>query len=282
MRIAIVGFGFVGKALFNGIKEDVETFKVDPLLNTKIKDLDKFEPEIIFICIPTPMNSDGSQDISNLKEVIDDLRKFSSNSLIVLKSTILPSYVKEIKNALPNIVYNPEFLRERFANEDFINSKLIILGGEDKSTKIVGKFYSEYTKCKNHDYQYLDLQTASLIKYAINTFLSIKVVYFNELYNIFNNLESNSSWQNFIDIISIDQRIGNTHMNVPGPDGRLGFGGPCFPKDCNALIKYSYEMGHPFKLLEEAVNINNNIRSQYDQLTKREADQNINFDITNT
>lgn len=282
MRIAIVGFGFVGKALFNGIKEDVETFKVDPLLNTKIKDLDKFEPEIIFICIPTPMNSDGSQDISNLKEVIDDLKKFSSNSLIVLKSTILPSYIKEIKNALPNIVYNPEFLRERFANEDFINSKLIILGGEAKSTKIVGKFYSEHTNCKNHDYQYLDLQTASLIKYAINTFLSIKVVYFNELYNIFNNLESDSSWQNFIDIISIDQRIGNTHMDVPGPDGRFGFGGPCFPKDCNALIKYSYEMGHPFKLLEEAVNINNNIRSQYEQLTKREADQNINFDITNT
>ncbi len=282
MRVAIVGFGFVGKALCNGIKENVDVYKVDPQLNTKIKDLEDFKPQIIFICIPTPMKSDGSQDISSLKEVISDLKEFSSNSLIVLKSTILPDNVNEVKNVIPNIVYNPEFLRERYANDDFINSNLIILGGEDKSTKSIGKFYTQHTNCKNHDYQYTDLVTASLIKYVINTFLSLKVVYFNELYNIFNELESSSSWQNFIDIISIDKRIGDSHMDVPGPDGRLGFGGPCFPKDCNALIKYSYDLGHPFKLLEEASKINNKIRSQYKQLTKRETDQNINFDITNT
>ena len=75
-----------------------------------------------------------------------------------------------------------------------------------------------------------------------------------------------------------DKRIGNSHMQVPGPDGKLGFGGPCFPKDTKALLQYSKDIGEPLKLLEKCISLNNNIRSQYNSLSKREAEQNINFD----
>ena len=84
-------------------------------------------------------------------------------------------------------------------------------------------------------------------------------------------------WEDFIDIISIDERVGRSHMRVPGMDGKFGYGGPCFPKDCNALIKYSYDIGKPFELLEKSSEINNKIRKQYKTLSKREIEQNINY-----
>ena len=279
MKVAIIGYGFVGKALKNGLKTSVEVLLVDPKLNTNINDLKTFKPDTIFICVPTPMNDDGSQDTSILENVIDELNPFSESSLIVLKSTVIPSYVSKIEIKIPNIVYNPEFLRENFANEDFINADLIVFGSKnDEANKKLANFYSQYTKCTNTNYQFTDLISASLIKYSINSFLSAKVIFFNEFFEVFSNSGSKDNWENFIKIMQNDKRIGNSHMQVPGPDGKLGFGGPCFPKDTKALIQYSKDIGEPLKLLEKCISLNNNIRSQYASLSKREAEQNINFD----
>ncbi len=278
MKVGIIGYGFVGKALEAGIKDNVEIIKIDPTLNTYISHLEKFKPDICFICVPTPMNKDGSQDISILQEVIDDLKDISISSLIVLKSTVLPNYIHSIQEEIPELVFNPEFLRERSANEDFVNSKLIILGGPDKSTAVLADFYEKYTLCKTRDFQFTDLISASLIKYAINTFLATKVTFFNELNKIFKESNAIDSWSNFIKIIAIDKRIGSSHMDVPGFDGKFGYGGTCFPKDCKALIKYSEEINSPFELLKKTNEINNKIRKQYNSLSEREINQNINYD----
>ena len=284
MKVAIIGYGFVGKALRNGLKPNVEIFIVDPKQNTDINDLQNFEPDIVFICVPTPMNDDGTQNIQILESVVNKLHEFHNSALIVLKSTVLPSYLSEIAKKVPKIVYNPEFLREDFSNEDFINSNLIIFGGNELSTKTLGSFYRNHTKCIQTEYNYTDLISASLIKYSINTFLSTKVIFFNELYKIFNNSNTNESWENFIKIMTVDPRIGASHMQVPGHDGKLGFGGPCFPKDNNALLEYSKQVGAPFKLLDKTITINNEIRNQYNNLSDREIEQNINFEskIENT
>tara|TARA_B100000989_G_scaffold282042_1_gene246763 strand:+ start:109 stop:957 length:849 start_codon:yes stop_codon:yes gene_type:complete len=278
MRVGIVGYGFVGKALCNAIKKDVKVLKIDPILDSKIDDLVLFNPDICFICVPTPMKIDGSQDTSILEQVFTEINKYLLTTLIVLKSTVLPSYINILQKKNPNLVYNPEFLRERSANEDFVNSKLIILGGPEKETKLLAAFYKEHTKCKTSDYQFTDLISASLVKYSINTFLSTKVTFFNELHQIFTNSGSFETWENFINIISKDLRMGNSHMQVPGIDGKFGFGGPCFPKDNNALIKYSEDIGKPFKLLKTSQAINNKIRRRYESLTNREIQQNINYD----
>ncbi len=279
MRVAIIGYGFVGKALEFGMKDNVETFKVDPNLGTEISDLVDFKPNVCFICVPTPMNDDGSQDAGVLQKVIDDLLLNSITSLIILKSTVLPNNIKKLKTLIPHLVLNPEFLRERHANEDFINSKLILLGGSRESTKLAADFYKNYTNCVTTNYKFTDLISASLIKYSINSFLSLKVIFFNQLNDIFEESNPAINWDKFVDIISTDKRIGDSHMKVPGIDGKFGYGGPCFPKDCNALINYSENIGKPFELLKKSSEINNKIRKKYKELSKREIEQNINYDI---
>jgi len=278
MNIGIVGYGFVGKALAEGIKDDVNILKIDPKLNTTTKDLIEFNPEIIFICVPTPMNDDGTQDIAILKNVIEEVSIYCRNAIIVLKSTVLPSYISSIDNKVNSLVVNPEFLRENFAYEDFINADLILFGSKNLSySQYVSSFYKKHTKCINKEYVYVDVITASLIKYTINSFLASKVIFFNEVKKIFDNSGANDSWTDFIKALSLDQRIGCSHMEVPGPDGRYGYGGACFPKDTNALYNYSSNIGVEFELLKKVISLNNNIRADYTKPTSREIEQNIGF-----
>ena len=279
MKIGIIGLGFVGKALRNGLKENVDSIEIDPKLNTNIEDLKNHKLELVFICVPTPMNDDGSQNINIVNDVINQINQFDTNLLIVLKSTILPKYVKEISKKSKNLVINPEFLREKSANEDFINSEIIVFGGMDENCKKLSHFYKNYTNCICKDHIITDGESASLIKYTINSFLALKVIFFNEIKFVFDSLNSKDDWSNFISALSKDKRIGDSHMNVPGPDGRYGFGGPCFPKDVNALIEYSKEIGKELSLLNKANSINNNIRAEYNELTAREKEQNIKFKI---
>ena len=278
MKIGIIGYGFVGKAMENGIKDNVDIFLVDPILNTKISDLKDFLPEIIFICVPTPMNEDGSQDLSIINSVLKEIKENSINSKIVIKSTVLPDSIIEIEKLIPDVIYNPEFLREKHAFEDFIGSEIIIFGGQKDSANEIANFYKKHTNCINSDYQFTDLITASMIKYSINTFLSTKVIFFNQIFNIFKSLSNEKNWEQFVKIISKDKRIGSSHLSVPGHDGRYGFGGACLPKDSSALINYASSIDESLTLLEKSVEINNSIRSAYDKETQREIDQSINFE----
>lgn len=278
MKIGIIGYGFVGKAMENGIKDNVDIFLVDPILNTKISDLKDFLPEIIFICVPTPMNEDGSQDLSIINSVLKEIKENSINSKIVIKSTVLPDGIIGIEKLIPDVIYNPEFLREKHAFEDFIGSEIIIFGGQKDSANEIANFYKKHTNCINSDYQFTDLITASMIKYSINTFLSTKVIFFNQIFNIFKSLSNEKNWEQFVKIISKDKRIGSSHLSVPGHDGRYGFGGACLPKDSSALINYASSIDESLTLLEKSVEINNSIRSAYDKETQREIDQSINFE----
>ena len=277
MKVAIIGFGFVGESLFNGLKDCVEVLKIDPKLGTNIEQLEDFSPQFIFICVPTPMNEDKTQDITIIESVINKIKKLNTSSLIVLKSTLLPNHVKEIENALPRFIYNPEFLREKHANEDFINSELIIFGGNKEEALNLSKFYKDHTKCICNDHIFTDSITASFIKYAINSFLSVKVVFFNELKDLFDASGADEEWNNFTKYLTKDRRIGESHMQVPGHDGRLGFGGACLPKDSNAFVNYAEQIEKQLNLLNNAINLNNNIRSSYNKQTERELEQNITF-----
>ncbi len=278
LKLGIVGHGFVGKATDHGFNKRVIKFIVDPLLDTSIKDLGDFNPDLVFICVPTPMKSDGGQDSSIIESVFRELTEFCPKAVKVVKSTVLPSILQELKFIDPKVVYNPEFLREKHANEDFINSEMIIFGGDENYSKKVSKAYLMHSSCKSKEHIFTDLETSSLIKYSINTFLASKVIFFNELHNIFNKLNVSDSWESVINIISKDKRIGNSHMNVPGHDGKKGFGGACFPKDSIALIKFAKSLDVNLNSLISTVKINNGIRSEYKELDSRESEQNVSFD----
>jgi len=278
LKLGIVGHGFVGKATDYGFSINVKKFIVDPLLNTTIQQLSDFNPEIIFICVPTPMNNDGSQDTSIINSVVRELIEKCPSSIKVIKSTVLPSTLSTLKRLDKKIIYNPEFLREKHANDDFIKSDMIIFGGQKKLSKIISEAYEHHSKCLTTNYIFTDLETASLIKYCINTFLATKVIFFNEMHDAFKSLEVSDNWEDFAKIISNDKRIGDSHMSVPGHDGKKGFGGACFPKDTMALLKWGKDIGIDMSQIESAIRKNNEIRSKYKSLDIRESEQNISFD----
>tara|TARA_Y100001935_G_scaffold167615_1_gene138077 strand:+ start:9337 stop:10200 length:864 start_codon:yes stop_codon:yes gene_type:complete len=278
LKLGIVGHGFVGKATDWGFNKRVDKFIVDPLLDTNIKDLKEFDPKIVFVCVPTPMNDDGSQDSSIIEKVIKELTSYCPNAIKVVKSTVLPSLLDELKEIDSKIVYNPEFLREKHANTDFVNSEMIIFGGDRNISTQVSNAYLRHSRCKTKEHIFTDLKTASFIKYSINTFLASKVIFFNELYSIYKKLDVRDDWESFVNIISKDSRIGDSHMNVPGHDGKKGFGGACFPKDSLAFIKFAKNLNIDLNLLIAVVKINNQIRSKYEDLDSRESEQNVSFD----
>ena len=277
MKIAIIGLGFVGNALLNALKGDVEVAKIDPKLKTSIKDLKAFNPQITFISVPTPMNKD-LQDLSILNNVIKEIKFLKIKTLVVLKSTVIPPQVESIEKEFEKFVYNPEFLKENDANSDFIKSPFIIFGGKKQPALELSDFYKKYTKCETEDHVFVDAISASLIKYSINSFLASKVIFFNQLFEIFSLSGSKSDWHDLIDVIAKDPRIGSSHMMVPGHDGRKGFGGACFPKDTYALYKYSESLNVDFSLLKSVMEINNKIRMSYNDVTERESMQNIDYE----
>ena len=144
MKIGIVGFGFVGKALFNALSDNVSVIKIDPKLGTNINDLVYFNADYIFICLPTPMSNNELQDISILKKVITKIKKRNIRGQLVIKSTVLPNYLEHIKEIDNEFIYNPEFLREKHANNDFIKSNLIVFGGNKENCKALGSFYDKH------------------------------------------------------------------------------------------------------------------------------------------
>jgi len=278
LKLGIVGHGFVGKATDWGFNKHISKFIVDPLLKNSVKDLEGFKPEIVFICVPTPMNDDGSLDSSIIEKVVEELVLYCPNAIKVVKSTVLPNLLDELHKLDSRLIYNPEFLREKHANLDFENSDMIIFGGDRNISEKVSKAYLRHSRCKTKEHIFTDLKTASLIKYSINTFLASKVIFFNELFSVYERLEVGDSWQSITNIISRDQRIGESHMSVPGHDGRKGFGGACFPKDSLALAKYANSLNIETDLLKTVIRTNNKIRSKYDQIESREAEQNVTFD----
>ena len=278
LKVGIVGHGFVGKATDYGFSIKTEKFIVDPLINTNIKQLSDFNPDVVFVCVPTPMGLSGKQDSSIIESVVEELTEECSDSIIVIKSTVLPSILDILVNVNRDIIYNPEFLREKHANDDFVNSDMIILGGNKDISSKVSNYYFDHSSCTSKQHIFTDISTASLLKYSINTFLATKVLFFNEINEIFEKFDSNDSWQSFTQTMSRDKRIGFSHMNVPGHDGKKGFGGACFPKDTIALIKYAESIGVDLQTLKTVFNKNNEIRKEYDEIGSREKDQNISFD----
>ena len=220
IRLGIVGHGFVGKAVDEGFRKNVEKFIVDPIYKTSIENLVEFNPDFIFVCLPTPMLENGDQDTSILLEVFSELNEKAKSIPKILKSTILPNTLIEIFKASDKVLYNPEFLREKHAYEDFENSPFVILAGENDLSLAVEDLYVNNSCCKTKNFIHIDPVSASLIKYSLNSFLATKVIFFNQLKKIFDASSAEINWNEFIEILTNDSRIGSSHMEVPGHDGK--------------------------------------------------------------
>ena len=160
-----------------------------------------------------------------------------------------------------NFVFNPEFLTERKARLDFINTSRIVLGSNNPlANDTVEKLYRirfPYTRIIKTDFA-----TAQLIKYMANCFFATKVSFMNEMYQVCKAIDGD--WDTAVEGFITDGRIGNSHIDVPGHDGDFGFGGKCFPKDLNAMIKKAESLGVTPNVMKGAWEKNKEVRKDLD------------------
>jgi UDPglucose 6-dehydrogenase len=263
--IGIIGQGFVGSAVNEKFSNffRVLTYDIDKNLSNSKKRIVQRQ-DVVFICLPTPMNPDGSCHTEIVEKELDLLNTIGIERIIVVKSTVPPGttarWNAEYENL--NIVFNPEFLTERNAIKDYDNQKRIILGGERPATTklktIFSKVFPDAKVIKT------DSTHAELVKYLTNAFLSVKVSFANEMYQICE--EVGADYDKVIEYALDDERLGKSHWSVPGPDGDFGFGGHCFPKDLSAIIQVAIDLKATNNVLWAARKTNEEVRGTKDWL----------------
>ena len=264
MKIGVIGQGFVGTAVNEGLKPffKIETFDInkDSTCSSVIELSEK--SDVIFVCLPTPMKIDGSCYLDIVEDTLLGLDIIKECKTIVVKSTIPPGTTEKWNKKFNyiQVVFNPEFLTEANSIEDYKNQNRIIIGGPRPATtkvkRIFAKAFPKVPIIKTGP------TTAEMVKYFANCFLATKVSFANEMYQICENL--NIDYDKVVEYVKYDERIGNTHLNVPGPDGDFGYGGHCFPKDIGALISLAHDLNVSPRMLTATECKNNDVRTNRD------------------
>ena len=270
-RIGIIGKGFVGTAVAHGFSHqtgygaDIKIYDIDPSKSQNTLEDTVNNSDFLFLSVPTPSSDDGTMDLSIVENALQSMSEVNNNSknIVLLRSTVVPGTTNYLQEKFSNLrfVFNPEFLTERSACFDFINQSRVILGGEEKYTNLVKDLY------KNRFGQYLPViettfQTAELIKYMNNLFFATKVSFLNEMKLLADTIDVD--WNKAVEGFILDGRIGHSHLSVPGPDGKFGFGGSCFPKDIQALINFGHSNDIEMNVLKGAWKTNLKVRPEKD------------------
>ncbi len=213
--------------------------------------------DIIFLALPTPPGADGSADLSFVLSVGEELGKIITNYKIIIdKSTVPVGTAEKVHQAVAkhakvdfDIVSNPEFLREGFAIDDFMKPDRVVIGtSSDKAKKILADLYKPFVR-QGNPILFMDEKSAELTKYAANSFLATKITFMNEIANFCEIVGAN------VDDVRIgigaDDRIGKRFL-FPG----IGFGGSCFPKDVQALVKSGREHNYDFEIINAVLRVN--------------------------
>lgn len=289
-KIAVVGTGYVGLVTGTCFAEtgndvvcvDIDENKVNRMRNGEVPiyephldvlfernirekrlrfttNLDEaiVDAEIIFLALPTPPGEDGAADLRYVLGVAEELgKKIKSYKVIVDKSTVPVGTAEKVRIAVAknatvefDIVSNPEFLREGFAVDDFLKPDRVVIGVEsEKARGIMRELYKPFVR-QGNPIIFMSEKSAELTKYAANSFLATKITFMNEIANFCEKVGAD------VDDVRIgigsDTRIGKRFL-FPG----IGFGGSCFPKDVQALVKSGKEVGHDFKIIDAVLRVN--------------------------
>lgn len=271
ISIGIIGKGFVGSAVAHGFSHQtsygasIKIYDVNPERSQNSLEETVNESDFIFLSVPTPSDAKGNMDLSIVENALNEISIVNKNksNIVLLRSTVVPGTTKIFQDKFPNIrfVFNPEFLTERSAAFDFINQTRVILGGDSKYTSQVKKLYQDRFGSFLPVIE-TNFQTAELIKYMNNLFFATKVSFLNEMKLLADKIDVD--WDKAVEGFVLDGRIGHSHLSVPGPDGRFGFGGSCFPKDIQALISFAKEYDINMNVLEGAWETNLKVRPEKD------------------
>ncbi|HUB59451.1 MAG TPA: UDP-glucose/GDP-mannose dehydrogenase family protein [Puia sp.] len=290
MKIAVIGTGYVGLVTGTCFAEtgndvccvDIDKTKVERLSTGHITiyepgleklflrnlkeerlkfttDLEEGirEAQIVFLALPTPPGEDGSADLKYVLGVADQLgRILQDYKVVVDKSTVPVGTAEKVRNTIArnarvefDVVSNPEFLREGVAVDDFMKPDRVVIGAStERARKVMGDLYAPFVR-QGNPIIYMDERSAELTKYAANSFLATKITFMNEIALLCERLGAD------VDMvrrgIGSDERIGKRFL-FPG----IGYGGSCFPKDVQALVKSSEEVNYDFRILNAVMDVN--------------------------
>ena len=270
MKIGIVGNGFVGSSVAFGFSPqcgcdaDIKIYDKDSSKATHSLE-STLTSDFIFVSVPTPSNPDGSINLDVVYNIFEEMSvlNYRSDNVFLLRSTVTPGTTRKLQRKFRNlnIVFNPEFLTERSAKLDFINQSRFILGGLKKNVNKVEKLYVDRFGATTPVIK-TNYETAEMIKYMNNCYFATKVSFMNEMYQIAD--ACGVDWDMAVEGFVRDGRIGHSHMSVPGPDGKFGFGGSCFPKDIQAMINFAESLGVNSSVLMGAWDKNLEVRPEED------------------
>lgn len=265
MKVTVIGAGTVGSGLIKSFNRRVECSVIDPAAEESVT-IDyvlENDVDIVFICLPCLTSCDGTIDVLDLERYLQHLNNEKYQGAVVIKSTLVPYYLEKFleRYANLNIVYSPEFIRASHVEYDSLNPAMVLIASNCETTaRVIEWFYELYTQIHRPNIVRCDIATASLVKYFVNSWLATKVVFMNEFKELFDNVETSETWEEFTGILKNDKRIGKSHLDVPGPDGEPGFGGFCFPKDTEALLTYARLNKIELDVLKSAVEKNQDLR----------------------
>ena len=271
MKIGVVGNGFVGGAVRNGFSPnvgcdaEVKVYDKNPTKSTHSLLEVVNDSDFVFISVPTPSFEDGKINLQILDDCLREISSMSTkqDTIFLIRSTIVPGTTRKLQNKYHtlNLVFNPEFLTERSANFDFINQSRFIVGGSIKNVEKVSSLFrwrfGETVSIIETDYE-----SAEMVKYMTNTFLATKISFLNDMKILSEAVDA--EWYDVLEGFIRDGRVGHTHLNVPGHDGKFGFGGSCFPKDIQAIINFADDLGLSLDTLKGAWKTNLKVRPEKD------------------
>jgi UDPglucose 6-dehydrogenase len=280
MRIGIIGYGFVGSAVAAAHDRNLLMIN-DP---NKFEDWEQYTVEKIkehtgwiYLCLPTAQKEDGGCDTSILEDMLEQLKDYEG--FVISKSTAPPMWYKSINDQCGpfkkykfKFIHMPEFLTAKNAIQDYMNPKIIVIGGNPihtsfVTTHVLGTDLTYKSKAK---IVRTDIGSAAAMKYYANSWLATKVVYNNQFAKWCES--QNVKWSDVSEILAQDSRLGETHYNVPGENGDVGYGGYCFPKDISAILKIAQDKNVDMSLLETQVEINDALR-EVQRLEREEANK---------
>ena len=242
MNIGIIGYGILGQAIEYALKDTYDLTIIDPPKGM-VGSLDECDRYIL--CVPTPANDDGSCDSSLVEYYVKEI-----NKPLLVKSTVDPDVLIGLYKEY-SFTYSPEFLREISSTADFATQEFALFAGSNTLEWVT---VLSNAGIRMDTINSVSVEAASYAKYIINAFLATKVTFFNEIHK---HIGNQKLYDEIVDCVILDERMGNSHMQVPGPDGELGYGGMCFPKDTNALVH-----DRDLTLIQKVIDINDDIRGK--------------------
>jgi len=251
----IMGVGVVGGAVRNYF----DLVGIVPLLYDPFKKLGSVkeinQADLVYICVPTPYVSQRGFDGS---AVASALSLLEGEKTVVIKSTVLPGTTERLQGQYPqhHILFNPEFLREVSANADFLTPDRQIVGYCGNDSDLAASILATLPRAPHE--AVVPASTAEMTKYATNSFLALKVIFGNELFDLCQEL--GTDYELVKQGIGVDERIGMSHLDVLDA-GYRGYGGKCLPKDTMSLLDLADELGVQMRLLEAAHEVNMRLRA---------------------